>query len=86
MFYLSGFTRVKVKGKRAKPVEARIFVAAPHSSFMDALPYVLLGAPSVVAKADTFRTPIFGSMIFWVANIACYIKKSDCTYCTLTFS
>ena len=38
---------------------------APHSTFFDALAVAVMGAPSVVAKAETKHVPFFGSLIRW---------------------
>jgi len=63
MFFACGFFHVKIKGKQAGPDEARILAVAPHSSFFDALAVVIMGAPSVVAKAETSAIPFWGSLI-----------------------
>lgn len=60
LFFVMGF-RVKVKGKVASLQEAPIFVAAPHSSFFDAIVSALTGMPSIVSRAENLSTPIFGS-------------------------
>ncbi|CAK1544860.1 unnamed protein product [Leptosia nina] len=58
----AGFHRVKVIGREhvARGREAPVVVMAPHSSFFDAIAIVCLGAPSVVAKADTAKLPFIG--------------------------
>ncbi|CAB3221556.1 unnamed protein product [Arctia plantaginis] len=59
----AGFHRVKVLGRHHLPSNSRdapVVVMAPHSSFFDAMAIVCLGAPSVVAKADTARLPFIG--------------------------
>jgi len=63
MFFSIGFYRVTIKGVRASEKEAPILALAPHSSFHDAFPVVLLTAPSLVVKADTQKIPFFASMI-----------------------
>ena len=63
MFFVCGFHYVKVIGKQASPREARILTVAPHSTFFDALAVALMGAPSVVAKAETSSIPFWGSLI-----------------------
>ncbi|POI22399.1 hypothetical protein CIB84_013853 [Bambusicola thoracicus] len=60
LFFVMGF-RVKVKGKVASLQEAPIFVAAPHSSFFDAIVSALTGMPSIVSRAENLSTPVFGS-------------------------
>merc|ERR1719397_359160 len=52
MFMCVGFV-VKVKGEQASSKDAPILVVAPHSTFFDALAVAVMGAPSVVAKAET---------------------------------
>lgn len=64
LFFVMGF-RVKVKGKVASLQEAPIFVAAPHSSFFDAIVSALTGMPSIVSRAENLSTPIFGSKYLW---------------------
>ena len=63
MFFICGFHHVKVIGKQASPKEARILAVAPHSTFFDALAVIMMGAPSVVAKAETSSVPFWGSLI-----------------------
>mgnify|MGYP001856590988 CR=1 FL=1 len=60
LFFVMGF-RVKVKGKVASLQEAPVFVAAPHSSFFDAIVSALTGMPSIVSRAENLSTPVFGS-------------------------
>lgn len=60
LFFIMGF-QVKVKGRRASLREAPIFVAAPHSSFFDAIISALTGMPSIVSRAENLSTPVFGS-------------------------
>ncbi len=63
MFFVCGFHRVKVIGKQADSRDARILCVAPHSSFFDSLAVIMMGAPSVVAKAETTTIPFWGSLI-----------------------
>lgn len=53
--------QVEVKGKVASLLEAPIIVAAPHSSFFDAIVSALTGMPSIVSRAENLSTPVFGS-------------------------
>ncbi|NXC49329.1 PCAT2 acyltransferase, partial [Penelope pileata] len=62
LFFVMGF-RVKVKGKVASPREAPIIVAAPHSSFFDAIVSALTGMPSVVSRAENLSAPVFGTIL-----------------------
>ena len=61
-FFLAGFL-VKVKGKKATRDEARIFVAAPHSSFFDAIACVVAGLPSVVSASQNVNIPVAGRFL-----------------------
>uniref|UniRef100_A0A8C6EH47 EF-hand domain-containing protein n=1 Tax=Moschus moschiferus TaxID=68415 RepID=A0A8C6EH47_MOSMO len=61
-FFLAGFL-VKVKGKKATRKEARIFVAAPHSSFFDAIACVVAGLPSVVSESQNVNIPVAGKFL-----------------------
>lgn len=62
MFFCCGFN-VKIVGKQASAAEAPILCVAPHSTFFDALAVAVMGAPSVVAKAETSSIPFWGSLI-----------------------
>lgn len=62
MYICVGFI-VRVKGEQARAGEAPILVVAPHSTFFDSLAVVLMGAPSVVAKAETTSIPFWGAII-----------------------
>jgi len=64
LFFFAGFHWVTIKGKQASSEEAPVLVVGPHSSMWDSFPLILMGSPSVVAKADTKYTPFFGSKIF----------------------
>lgn len=50
-----------MKGKQAPVEEAPIFVAAPHTSFFDALAVIISGPSSVVGKVEAGEIPFFGS-------------------------
>ena len=54
---------MRIKGDQASSKDAPILVVAPHSTFFDSLPVVLMGAPSVVAKAETTSIPFWGAII-----------------------
>ena len=62
MYICLGFI-VRVKGEQASSKDAPILVVAPHSTFFDSLPVIMLGAPSVVAKAETTSIPFWGAII-----------------------
>ena len=52
-----------MKGKKATREEARIFVAAPHSSFFDAVACVVAGLPSVVSASQYVHIPVAGKFL-----------------------
>ncbi|XP_070255061.1 lysophosphatidylcholine acyltransferase 2 isoform X2 [Myotis yumanensis] len=60
MFFSMGFS-VTVKGKIASPVEAPIFVVAPHSTFFDGIACVAAGLPSMVSRNENVQVPLIGS-------------------------
>ncbi|KAG7295878.1 hypothetical protein JYU34_020962 [Plutella xylostella] len=74
----SGFHRVKIKGREnmvGSSREAPVLVIAPHSSFFDAVAIVCLGAPSVVARADTAKIPFIGQLINYTQPV--YVWRDD---------
>ncbi|XP_039755946.1 lysophosphatidylcholine acyltransferase isoform X1 [Pararge aegeria] len=74
----AGFHRVRVLGREHVPSdrrEAPVIVIAPHSSYFDAIAIVCLGAPSVVAKADTARLPFIGQLINYTQPV--YVWRDD---------
>ncbi|NXS07367.1 PCAT2 acyltransferase, partial [Neodrepanis coruscans] len=73
-FFIMGF-QVKVKGKVASPPEAPIFVAAPHSSFFDAIICALTGMPSIVSRAENLSTPVFGTILSSLQPVA--VSRQD---------
>uniref|UniRef100_A0A8C8U7S9 Lysophosphatidylcholine acyltransferase 2 n=1 Tax=Peromyscus maniculatus bairdii TaxID=230844 RepID=A0A8C8U7S9_PERMB len=62
MFFSMGFM-VTVKGKMASPVEAPIFVVAPHSTFFDGIACVVAGLPSLVSRNENAQTPLVGRLL-----------------------
>ncbi|XP_009082642.1 PREDICTED: lysophosphatidylcholine acyltransferase 2, partial [Acanthisitta chloris] len=83
MFFIIGF-RVKVKGKVASLQEAPIFVAAPHSSFFDAIISPLAGMPSIVSRAENLSTPILGKILSSLQPVAVYRQDPDSRKNTVT--
>ncbi|XP_005052692.1 PREDICTED: lysophosphatidylcholine acyltransferase 2 [Ficedula albicollis] len=73
-FFVMGF-QVKVKGKVAGLAEAPIFVAAPHSSFFDAIICALTGMPSIVSRAENLSTPVFGTILRSLQPVA--VSRQD---------
>lgn len=65
MLVFCGFHYVRVKGKQVKRMEAPIIVLAPHSSFVDMLPILVLGAPSIVSRIENSTIPFFGSTLIF---------------------
>ncbi|VEN45570.1 unnamed protein product [Callosobruchus maculatus] len=57
---LEGWRKVRVMGNPAPRKEAPVVALAPHSSFVDSIAMVIMGGPSIVAKAETARIPFFG--------------------------
>uniref|UniRef100_A0A8B9CYZ4 Lysophosphatidylcholine acyltransferase 2 n=1 Tax=Anser brachyrhynchus TaxID=132585 RepID=A0A8B9CYZ4_9AVES len=74
LFFVMGF-QVKVKGKVASLLEAPIFVAAPHSSFFDAIVSALTGMPSIVSRAENLSTPVFGTILSSLQPVA--VSRQD---------
>ncbi|CAB3381568.1 Hypothetical predicted protein [Cloeon dipterum] len=77
LMVFGSFHTVKVKGRQATQREAPVLILAPHSSFFDALPVVLLGSPSIVAKAETANIPFFGKLINYTQPV--YVWRDDPT-------
>ncbi|XP_066183953.1 lysophosphatidylcholine acyltransferase 2 isoform X2 [Sylvia atricapilla] len=73
-YFVMGF-QVKVKGKVASLPEAPIFVAAPHSSFFDAIICALTGMPSIVSRAENLSTPVFGTILGALQPVA--VSRQD---------
>ncbi|XP_012883366.1 PREDICTED: lysophosphatidylcholine acyltransferase 2 isoform X1 [Dipodomys ordii] len=62
LFFSMGFL-VTVKGKIASPLEAPIFVVAPHSTFFDGIACVVAGLPSLVSRNENAYTPLIGRLL-----------------------
>ncbi|CAK6436597.1 unnamed protein product [Pipistrellus nathusii] len=62
MFFSMGFS-VTVKGKIASPVEAPIFVVAPHSTFFDGIACIAAGLPSMVSRNENVQVPLIGRLL-----------------------
>jgi len=77
MFAFCGFWPVKVIGKQAPSEAAPILCVAPHSTFFDALAVAVMGAPSVVAKAETKNVPFFGSLIRYTQPLLVHRTDPD---------
>ncbi|NXD97350.1 PCAT2 acyltransferase, partial [Chaetorhynchus papuensis] len=73
-YFVMGF-QVKVKGKVASLAEAPIFVAAPHSSFFDAIICALTGMPSIVTREENLSTPVLGRIISSLQPVA--VSRQD---------
>lgn len=74
MFMCVGFV-CRVKGEQASSKDAPILVVAPHSTFFDALAVAVMGAPSVVAKAETSNIPFWGDLIRFTQPVL--VHRSD---------
>ncbi|XP_064101470.1 lysophosphatidylcholine acyltransferase 1-like isoform X1 [Macrobrachium nipponense] len=75
VFTAGGFHFVRVKGHQAHPRDAPILAVAPHSSYFDALPVVVMGAPSVVAKGEVTQVPFFAKYIDYTQPV--YVWRED---------
>ncbi|XP_017385557.1 lysophosphatidylcholine acyltransferase 2 [Cebus imitator] len=62
MFFSMGFI-VAVKGKVASPLEAPVFVAAPHSTFFDGIACIVAGLPSMVSRNENAQVPLIGRLL-----------------------
>ncbi|XP_004637071.1 lysophosphatidylcholine acyltransferase 2 [Octodon degus] len=62
MFFSMGFL-VTVKGKIASPLEAPIFVVAPHSTFFDGIACVVAGLPSLLSRSENAQVPLIGRLL-----------------------
>ncbi|XP_035137598.1 lysophosphatidylcholine acyltransferase 2 isoform X1 [Callithrix jacchus] len=62
MFFSMGFI-VAVKGKVASPLEAPVFVAAPHSTFFDGIACIVAGLPSMVSRNENAQAPLIGRLL-----------------------
>uniref|UniRef100_A0A2K6FPE3 Lysophosphatidylcholine acyltransferase 2 n=1 Tax=Propithecus coquereli TaxID=379532 RepID=A0A2K6FPE3_PROCO len=62
MFFSMGFI-VTVKGKIASPLEAPVFVVAPHSTFFDGIACVVAGLPSMVSRSENAQVPLIGRLL-----------------------
>nr|XP_012303354.1 lysophosphatidylcholine acyltransferase 2 isoform X1 [Aotus nancymaae]XP_012303355.1 lysophosphatidylcholine acyltransferase 2 isoform X1 [Aotus nancymaae] len=62
MFFSMGFI-VAVKGKVASPLEAPVFVAAPHSTFFDGIACIVAGLPSMVSRNENAHVPLIGRLL-----------------------
>ncbi|XP_004704721.1 lysophosphatidylcholine acyltransferase 2 [Echinops telfairi] len=62
MFFSMGFT-VTVKGEVAGPLEAPVFVVAPHSTFFDGIACVIAGMPSIVSRNENAHVPLIGRLL-----------------------
>ncbi|NXU74483.1 PCAT2 acyltransferase, partial [Oreotrochilus melanogaster] len=74
VFFVMGF-QVKIKGKIASLLEAPVFVAAPHSSFFDAIICAPTGMPSIVSRAENLTAPVFGTILSSLQPVA--VSRQD---------
>nr|CAH7755259.1 unnamed protein product [Callosobruchus chinensis] len=72
---LEGWRKVRVLGRPAPRKEAPVVALAPHSSFVDSVAMVIMGGPSIVAKAETARIPFFGKLINFTQPV--YVWRDD---------
>ncbi|NWS74162.1 PCAT2 acyltransferase, partial [Crotophaga sulcirostris] len=83
LFSVMGF-QVIVKGKIASLQEAPILVAAPHSSFFDAIISALTGMPSIVSRAENLSTPVFGTILSSLQPVSVSRQDPDSRKNTVT--
>ncbi|KFO37924.1 Lysophosphatidylcholine acyltransferase 2, partial [Fukomys damarensis] len=62
MFFSMGFI-VTRKGNIASPLEAPIFVVAPHSTFFDGIACVVAGLPSLLSRNENAQVPLIGRLL-----------------------
>lgn len=75
VFFVGGFHWLTVKGEQHTAKEAPIIALAPHSSFLDALVIVYLNLSTVVAKQETSRAPVLGTLIEYTQPVL--VKRED---------
>lgn len=76
LFFVMGF-HVKVKGRRATSKEAPIFVVAPHSTYFDAIAWIVAGMPSSVSRAENVSIPLLGRILQAVQPVLVSRLDSD---------
>ena len=59
-YYLSGWV-VRTRGVMSRDVP--VLVAAPHSTFGDAIVLFCSGLPSIICRSETIGMPFFGSRL-----------------------
>ena len=57
-----GFHHIKKNGRRATRQEAPILIAAPHSTFLDAFVFFILGLPYSVSRAENSQIVFLGRL------------------------
>ncbi|XP_013381448.1 lysophosphatidylcholine acyltransferase 2-like isoform X2 [Lingula anatina] len=75
VFFVGGFHWIPFRGQRASAAEAPILVAAPHSSFVDVLLSIVTDMTTVVAKSDTKKIPLFGTLATFTQPI--WVSRED---------
>lgn len=75
MMFALGFHWVHVKGRPSTFREAPVIAVAPHSSYVDILPVVCMGAPSVVTRVENLVIPFFGKLINYTQPV--YVWRED---------
>lgn len=61
--FCSGFHRIKITGHQSTKDEAPVLVAAPHSSFFDAILVFASGFPYMVNRVENQSIPLMGPCI-----------------------
>lgn len=75
MMFAMGFHWVHVKGQPSTFREAPVVAMAPHSSYVDILPIVCMGAPSVVTRVENLVIPFIGKLINYTQPV--YVWRED---------
>ncbi|XP_043211258.1 lysophosphatidylcholine acyltransferase 2-like isoform X1 [Amphibalanus amphitrite] len=71
-YYLSGWV-IRIRGTMSR--EAPVLVAAPHSTFGDAIVLFCSGLPSIICRSETIGMPFFGKLIDYTQPV--YVSRED---------
>ncbi|XP_028933134.1 lysophospholipid acyltransferase LPCAT4 [Ornithorhynchus anatinus] len=75
LFFLLGFLRIRVRGRRASRLQAPVLVAAPHSTFFDPIVLLPCDLPKVVSRAENLSVPVIGALLRF--NQAILVNRHD---------
>ncbi|XP_037085092.1 lysophosphatidylcholine acyltransferase 2-like [Pollicipes pollicipes] len=71
-YYLSGWV-IRKRGQHS--TEVPVMVAAPHSTFGDAIVLFCSGLPSIICRSQTIGMPFFGKLIDYTQPV--YVSRED---------